>query len=168
MKSSPSVLKRTISVFNLILAICGAICLVGFIGCTIYQVLARNLLPKAPIWTEEAARFLFIYMVSFGVGLAVHTGDYVGVELLVDLLPEKGLRILKVITMFALAAFCFWYFFASVLDFGLQISFHGNEATNAVHLHQHDDPFPGARHFIYSGRVRADIHACGNGNGTSS
>lgn len=119
MKSSTSVLKRTISVFNLILAICGAICLVGFIGCTIYQVLARNLLPKAPIWTEEAARFLFIYMVSFGVGLAVHTGDYVGVELLVDLLPEKGLRILKVITMFALAAFCFWYFFASVLDFAI-------------------------------------------------
>lgn len=119
MNKSTLILKRTISVFNLILAIFGALCLCGFIGCTIYQVVARNVLPKAPIWTEEAARFLFIYMVSFGVGLAVHTGDYVGVELLIDLLPEKALRIVKVVTMFLLAAFCFWYFSASVLDFAI-------------------------------------------------
>ncbi len=117
MKKIRIFLEKIISKFNLLLAVCGAVCLLEFIACIIYQVVARNVLPTAPIWTDEAARFLFIYMVAFGVGLAVHSGEYVGIELLIDLLPGRARDVIQTITKFILAAFCFWYFFASVKGF---------------------------------------------------
>lgn len=112
-------LEKIIHIYNLALYMCGTICLVGFILSTIYQVIARNTLPRAPIWTEEASRFLFIYMVAFGVGIAVHSNEYVGVELLVDLLPRKAQKIYQIVVMLAIAAFCFWYFSVSTLKFAI-------------------------------------------------
>jgi len=119
MKKSAIILEKIINIFNFVLSLLGVLFLIAFVGSTIYQVVARNVLPVAPIWTEEAARFAFIFMVSCGVGLAVYTGDYVGVELIVDLFPQKVQKIIKVTTMFLLAAFCFWYHIVSVRGFAI-------------------------------------------------
>jgi TRAP-type C4-dicarboxylate transport system permease small subunit len=43
------------------------------------QVIARYALPWSPHWTEEMARFCFIYMVSLGAGLAIQDRAYVNV-----------------------------------------------------------------------------------------
>lgn len=43
------------------------------------QVIARYALPWSPHWTEELARFCFIYMVSLGAGLAIKDRAYVNV-----------------------------------------------------------------------------------------
>lgn len=49
----------------------------GFIGATGIQIYARFFLDSAPSWTEEAARFFFIYAISFASGLAMKNGYYV-------------------------------------------------------------------------------------------
>ena len=48
------------------------------------QVIARYALPWSPHWTEEMARFCFIYMVSLGAGLAIKDHAYVNVTTLLD------------------------------------------------------------------------------------
>ena len=50
---------------------------IGFCFCVLVQVISRNFLPNAPSWTEELARYSFIYMVAFGVGLAALKHEFV-------------------------------------------------------------------------------------------
>jgi TRAP-type C4-dicarboxylate transport system permease small subunit len=56
----------------------------------ILQIVARYGLPWSPHWTEELARFCFIYMVSLGAGLAVQERAYVSVTTLLNLFPKKA------------------------------------------------------------------------------
>ena len=79
-------MNKIINQYKLIMTYIGIIGLVGFIGSVLIQVTARTFLPTAPNWTEEAARFLFIYMVAFGGNAAVITDEYVGVEMLTEFL----------------------------------------------------------------------------------
>jgi TRAP-type C4-dicarboxylate transport system permease small subunit len=54
------------------------------------QVIARYALPWSPHWTEEMARFCFIYMISLGAGLAVKDRSYINVSLFLDWLDTKA------------------------------------------------------------------------------
>lgn len=54
------------------------------------QILSRFALPWSFHWTEEMARICFIYMVSFGAGLALKDNEYVGVELLINRLSGRA------------------------------------------------------------------------------
>lgn len=56
----------------------------------IIQVVARYALPWSPHWTEELARFSFIYMISLGSGLAVKDRIYVNVSSILDRFTPKG------------------------------------------------------------------------------
>jgi TRAP-type transport system small permease protein len=56
----------------------------------VIQVVARYALPWSPHWTEEMARFCFIYMVSLGAGLAIKDRAYVNVSSLLDRFSPKG------------------------------------------------------------------------------
>jgi TRAP-type C4-dicarboxylate transport system permease small subunit len=54
------------------------------------QVFSRYALPWSPSWTEELARFCFIYMVSLGAGLAIKDKSYVRVGVIFDRLGPKS------------------------------------------------------------------------------
>lgn len=56
--------------------------LLGIIAVVTLQVASRFLLDTAPPWTEEAARFLFLYMVGFGLAHGARSGALVRLELL--------------------------------------------------------------------------------------
>ena len=58
------------------------------------QVIARYALPWSPHWTEELARFCFIYMVSLGAGLAIQDRAYVNVTTMLHLLEGRARFIL--------------------------------------------------------------------------
>ena len=63
-------LDKFIKVYMEILYALSSVFYAGFCFCVLVQVISRNFLPNAPSWTEELARYSFIYMVAFGVGLA--------------------------------------------------------------------------------------------------
>lgn len=89
--------EKFIDVFNHILCFFGVIFYLTFVICVLVQVISRNFLPSAPSWTEEAARYSFIYMVAFGCAVAVHRSEFVNVEFLHDALQPKFPGVNKVI-----------------------------------------------------------------------
>ena len=98
----------------------GIIGLVGFIGSVLIQVTARTFLPTAPNWTEEAARYSFIYMVGFGCAVAVHRSEFVNVEFLHDALEPKFPiinKILDLLIKIVLLAFTAYVLVKSVIPF---------------------------------------------------
>jgi len=71
---------------------------------------------SAPSWTEEAARYTFVYMVAFGCGVAVLKDEFVFVEFLKDALLARGLykvnraiRILVTLAMLVLSAYLLFF-----------------------------------------------------------
>lgn len=69
------------------------------ISVVILQILARYALPWSPNWTEEMARFCFIYMVSLGAGLAIQDRGYVSVNTLLDNLTPPARKRLEIIIL---------------------------------------------------------------------
>ena len=113
-------LEKFVDIFNHILCFFGVIFYLAFVICVLVQVISRNFLPSAPSWTEEAARYSFIYMVAFGCAVAVHRNEFVNVEFLHDALEHKLHIVNKVIDLLikiALLGFTAYILFNSVMPF---------------------------------------------------
>ena len=103
---------RFVKIYTEVLCAFGCVFYLAFCVCVLVQIISRNLLPSAPSWTEEAARYTFIYMVAFGCGVAVLKDEFVFVEFLKDMLEARGLhklnkviRLLVTLAMLVLSAF---------------------------------------------------------------
>lgn len=68
------------------------ICFTALLIIVFVQVFSRFLLPKTPVWTEEASRFLFILTVSFSAPIAMKRKEFVRVEILLGRLSEATRR----------------------------------------------------------------------------
>lgn len=77
-----------------------------FITLTLIQIYGRFFMEKAPSWTEEAARVAFIYAIAFAAGLAIRGTYYVNFGFLVERLPERFQRNLKLFIYGILVVFC--------------------------------------------------------------
>ncbi|TYA71633.1 TRAP transporter small permease [Seonamhaeicola marinus] len=71
-----------------------------FIAVTMAQVYARFFMESAPSWTEEAARFFFIYAMSFAAGLAMKGNYYVKFDVVYNKLNNKQKQILDALVSF--------------------------------------------------------------------
>lgn len=109
-------MEKFIKIYKEIMSYIGVIGLFGFIASVLIQVTARTFLPTAPNWTEEAARFLFIYMVAFGGNAAVLSDEYVGVELLTEMFPKGVQKTLKTAVLVAVGVFAAFVFFKCVMS----------------------------------------------------
>lgn len=65
------------------------------------QVVGRFLISTPLPWTEELARFLFLWIVMFGTAYSMRIGQLIAVTILVDLLPQR-MRNLIAFTMHGL------------------------------------------------------------------
>ncbi|MBQ6527894.1 MAG: TRAP transporter small permease subunit [Clostridia bacterium] len=107
---------KFVRVYTEVLCAFGCLFYLTFCVCVMIQIISRNLLPSAPSWTEEAARYTFIYMVAFGCGVAVLRDEFVYVEFLKDFLDSKGLfkvnqviRFLVTIAMLILSGYILFF-----------------------------------------------------------
>lgn len=69
------------------------------------QVIARFMLPKAPAWTEEAARFFFIFSISLGGGLGIRDHAFVRLEWLINSVSPSYQKHLNVLIYSLIAIF---------------------------------------------------------------
>ena len=83
------------------------------------QVISRTFLPKTPSWTEELARYLFIYMVAFGSSVAVHKKEFVAVDLIIDFLPKIIRKLIELVINIVLLLFVTFVLLKSVLSFAI-------------------------------------------------
>ena len=136
--------------------------------CVLVQVISRNFLPNAPSWTEELARYSFIYMVAFGVGLAALKHEFVNVEFLGDFLKsknQKALDVLNLVIEVIILAMCLVILVMAEPKYCFPTFAMNSTATNhevhlllpVPHLHHPARQLP-AGHRPHSGRL--DREAC--------
>jgi C4-dicarboxylate transporter DctQ subunit len=102
-----------------------AILLVALVLVVVLQVVFRYLFYQPMGWTEEAGRYLFIWLCLVGAAVGVKYRLHFGVDLLVKRLGEKGAaRLLALIDLLG-AGFCVvftWFGGVLVLRTGSQTS----------------------------------------------
>lgn len=112
-------MKKFVKYYNDFMSCLGVVFLAGFIISVLVQVFSRTFLPKTPPWTEEAARYLFIYMVACGCSVAVHKKEFVGVDFVTSLLPSSVTNVLNGLIQVVLLAFSIFVLYNSVLKFAI-------------------------------------------------
>ena len=81
-----------------------SIMLVVLIVAAAVQVVTRYVMSQPPGWTDELARFSFVWCSALGAVVALDKGMHAGITLLEEKLPEKGRRVLKIICVILVAA----------------------------------------------------------------
>lgn len=79
----------------------------ALIAAVLIQVVGRTV-GRSPVWTEEASRFALLYMAAIGAGLALRTGDLVGVDVFTELLPERLSWLLRLVSAGLVAGLCLY------------------------------------------------------------
>ncbi len=74
---------------------------------TFYQVVMRYVFSNAPYWSEELVRFLFVWVSFIGAAIGIKEGIHIGVDVLVNLLPETARNATKIITNSIIIVFSF-------------------------------------------------------------
>lgn len=69
-----------------------------------YQVVGR-LLGHVPAWVEEMIRFLFVWASCVGAAIGVKEHIHIGIDVLTNLLPKLGQRIVAMIVQVILCGF---------------------------------------------------------------
>jgi len=62
----------------------------------VMQVTCRYVLGSPLVWSEELARYLYIWACYLGAPVAMRRGSHIAITLLVDQLPPRAVRILGV------------------------------------------------------------------------
>ena len=82
----------------------GALLILMFLS-TFYQVLARDVLRVTVMWTEELAKFLFVFIVFLGAATLMESEEHIRISILADRLPASLARWHRLVVQLVLVAF---------------------------------------------------------------
>lgn len=109
--------QKAIKAIDRILTLFALLATIGYIGSVVVQIFSRTFLPRTPSWTEETARYFFVYAVAFAAGLAVRANAYVAVDIVVSLIPNKFRKYHQISLNIFLMLFSAYFGVRSVLKF---------------------------------------------------
>jgi C4-dicarboxylate transporter DctQ subunit len=66
--------------------------MLGAMGLMFYEAASRMLLGDSHWWAEEAVRFLVVWSVMLAFGVATRQGNYIRMELMIDMAPRPVRR----------------------------------------------------------------------------
>ena len=72
---------------------------------TFYQILARDIFVISSMWTEELARFLFVWIVFLGAATLMEGNEHIRIAILIDRLPLAVSRMIRVVSNLLILAF---------------------------------------------------------------
>lgn len=98
-------MKRLERVFVILCSIGVSLAFLTLIAVVLTQVLGRSF-GSSPVWTEELTRYAMLYMVAFGAGLALRSGDLVNVDIVCEALPGNWPRRLRFVAAAATFGLC--------------------------------------------------------------
>ncbi|WP_242468904.1 TRAP transporter small permease [Rhodovibrio salinarum] len=78
----------------------------ALIVAVLVQVVGRSILNDSPPWTEELTRYSLLWLVAFGAGLSLRTGDLVNVDVVCEALPGRWPWRLRLFAALATAGLC--------------------------------------------------------------
>jgi TRAP-type C4-dicarboxylate transport system permease small subunit len=103
-------MRRLSSLFELL----ATVFLGGVLATVVLQVFFRYVAHVAVPWTEEATRYLGIWMVFMGAVAAVAQGSHIAVTVLVEQLPQGGRRVLDRLASLTVLGFLLIVFLGSL------------------------------------------------------
>ena len=86
---------------------------VAMVAVTLAQVIFRYVIAAPLPWSEEMARYCFVWIVFLGGALGLARGIHLGVDLLVNALPEGARRAMDAFTSVLIGAFAATVIYAS-------------------------------------------------------
>jgi TRAP-type transport system small permease protein len=100
---------------KLINRISGALLFLMFLT-TFFQVLARNVVHVTAMWTEELAKFLFVFIVFLGSATLMEREEHIRISILSDRLPPFLTRVHRLLVQLVLLAFMVVFVWSSWLN----------------------------------------------------
>ena len=98
-------MKTLAKIYHWLLSFSAAAGMIGYIVAVTIQVFSRTFLPTVPSWTEEAARYLFIYSVAVGSGVVALKDEYARVDILTSRFNHAFKKFYELIVCVILLAF---------------------------------------------------------------
>lgn len=105
---------------------CAGIAAILLVG--VLQVFARYVLHSSLFWSEEFMRYLMLWIVAAGAGISYTRGQFLGMRMVVEKLPQGARRAADV-----LAAVCVLIFLGVIIWYGTTFSW-GTRRQTAVAL----------------------------------
>ena len=84
---------------------------------TFYQILARDIFVISSMWTEELARFLFVWIVFLGAATLIEGNEHIRISILIDRLPLAVSRMIRVVSNLLILAFGVVFVWSAYLNF---------------------------------------------------
>lgn len=88
--------------------ICGVL-LVGFVALTLIQVVMRYVFGNPLSWSEQLARYMFIWMLMLYMPVIMRHGNNLGFDLIINRLSKKVQNVFWIICEMLIAAFAALY-----------------------------------------------------------
>ena len=82
--------------------------------CVVLQIFSRYVLGNSFTWTEQAARYLFIWMIMIGCPVMFHHKIFIAFDLIFMVLPKIVQFVIDIIIKVASMAFACYYFYWSL------------------------------------------------------
>ena len=102
---------------------------------TCWSVLCRYVFQITFLQGEEISRYLMIYVVYFGTSIAVKTRSHIGVDVFVEMLPDKLKANVKIFTEILCALIFLLLFVLSIQMMGQLISTHQMTTTTQIPMY---------------------------------
>jgi TRAP-type transport system small permease protein len=93
------------------------LCFAGLVAAVTMQILGR-FLPIGFVWTEEVSRYLFIFSVALGAPLTMERREFVRVDIVLFLMPDRFKKIYDAVIYAVIGAFSILLMFIAY-DFAL-------------------------------------------------
>ncbi len=96
---------KSINYLNKLLRYILAISMLIMVSVTFYQIIMRYVFNRAPSWSEEFVRYLFVWISVLGAGMGIQEKVHIGVDAVVNLFPIKIRNIISIFVFFLIIAF---------------------------------------------------------------
>ena len=84
------------------------LCLAGMVAVIFIATVGRYSQLYVTPWSEEAARYLMIWLAFVGAGCVARMGLHFGVDVLVNKFPQKGRFVMYIIQAVIVTLICIW------------------------------------------------------------
>ena len=109
------IMKRVLNSISHIFEIATTILFINVLICVFLQILFRYIIKISVPWTEEGARYLFVWMVFIGSVATFAKDQNIKLTILSGKLPQKAETILEIFAYSGVIVFCIILFRGSIL-----------------------------------------------------
>ena len=102
-------MKKALDLFEKLIDLIVAALIGAFTLLILVQVVSRYVFNNTVTWSEQAARYLFIWMVFLGMPVLYRHGEHVGFTMVAERFPKKVQAVVRIIIHLLVLGFCvFW------------------------------------------------------------